>query len=64
MFGRFFFNGVIDRVDQWAGELFAAGQPMSEILVADYITLKYFSEWWNIIQNAWTNEADRLKAES
>jgi hypothetical protein len=39
------------------GEMFASGQPISEILNASYSTLKYFSEWWNIMQEQWTKSA-------
>jgi len=33
--------------------LFAAGQPISEILGANYSALKYFAGWWDRIQDGW-----------
>lgn len=43
------------------GNLFAAGQPISEILQADVRTLKYFSDWYKVCQREWTNAANEAR---
>lgn len=60
MFGIHFFSGI-DRIDQWMGNMFAAGQPISEILDSEFQTLEYFSDWWDKMQDEWSKAADKIK---
>ncbi len=39
-------------MDKYRGEMFYRGQPMSDIMAADYDRLKYFDGWSAMIRRA------------
>lgn len=50
--GTAFYGGVAQKLDQYMGDMFYRGQPMSEIRAADYDDLKYFDGWHKAIERA------------
>ena len=54
-----FSPSVVQRVDQWAGEIFFRGGSPSEIEAMGYRRLKYWAGWHKLFESAERSAAER-----